>query len=124
MARVKARKDEISGAVAHGRRGWLRKTENCTVYQGHARFESAREVSVGAERLTAERIFINVGGRALVPDMPGIDEVPFLTNSSMMGVDFIPEHLVIVGGSYIGLEFGQMFRRFGSEVTIVEMGRG
>ena len=122
MARVKARKDEISGQSRSGVEAGLRKTENCTVYQGHARFESARVVTVGTDRLTAERIFINVGGRALIPDMPGLADVPFLTNSSMMGVDFIPEHLVIVGGSYIGLEFGQMFRRFGSRVTIVEMG--
>ena len=122
MARVKARKDEISGQSRNGVEAGLRKTENCTVYQGHARFESARVVTVGTDRLTAERIFINVGGRALIPDMPGLADVPFLTNSSMMGVDFIPEHLVIVGGSYIGLEFGQMFRRFGSRVTIVEMG--
>ena len=96
--------------------------ENCTVYQGHARFESPAEVSVGAERLTADRIFINVGGRANVPPMPGLDEIAYLTNSSMMEVDFLPRHLIVVGGSYIGLEFGQMFRRFGSEVTIIEMG--
>ena len=122
MARVKARKDEISGASSTGVEAGLRKTENCTVYTGHARFESANTVRVGDDVLEADRIFINVGGRALVPDMPGIDAVPFLTNSSMMHVDFIPEHLVIIGGSYIGLEFGQMFRRFGSDVTIVEMG--
>src|SRR5262249_1655788 len=79
------------------------------------------EVSVGDERLSASKIFINVGGRANVPDMPGVKDIPFLTNSSMMDVDFLPKHLVIIGGSYIGLEFGQMFRRFGSEVTIVEM---
>ncbi len=95
---------------------------NCTVYEGHARFEAAHEVSVGDARLTAERIFINVGGRAAIPNMPGLSDVPYLTNSSMMKVDFLPRHLVIVGGSYIGLEFGQMFRRFGSEVTIIEMG--
>src|SRR4029079_3792154 len=70
----------------------------------------------------ADKIFINVGGRAIVPDMPGIHDVPLLNNSSIMAVDFLPEHLVIVGGSYIGLEFGQMYRRFGSEVSIVEMG--
>jgi pyruvate/2-oxoglutarate dehydrogenase complex dihydrolipoamide dehydrogenase (E3) component len=122
MARVKARKDAISGQSRDGVEAGLRKTEHCTVYQGHARFESSRVVSIGADRITAERIFINVGGRASTPPMPGLDEVPYLTNSSMMDVDFIPEHLVIVGGSYIGLEFGQMFRRFGSEVTIVEMG--
>jgi pyruvate/2-oxoglutarate dehydrogenase complex dihydrolipoamide dehydrogenase (E3) component len=122
MARVKARKDDISGQSRTGVEAGLRKTENCTVYQGHARFESPSVVSVGTDRLTAAKIFINVGGRALIPPMPGLDRIPFLTNSSMMEVDFIPEHLIIVGGSYIGLEFGQMFRRFGSEVTIVEMG--
>jgi pyruvate/2-oxoglutarate dehydrogenase complex dihydrolipoamide dehydrogenase (E3) component len=122
MAQVKARKDAISGKSRTGVEAGLRKASNCTVYEGHARFESANVVSVGAERLTAERIFINVGGRASVPTLPGIEDVPFLTNSSMMAVDFIPEHLIIVGGSYIGLEFGQMFRRFGSRVTIVEMG--
>jgi pyruvate/2-oxoglutarate dehydrogenase complex dihydrolipoamide dehydrogenase (E3) component len=122
MAKVKARKDAISGESRVGVERGLRRQERCTVYQGHARFESAREVSVGDERLTADRIFVNVGGRAVVPDMPGVDRVPFLTNSSMMELDFVPRHLVVVGGSYIGLEFGQMFRRFGSEVTIIEMG--
>jgi pyruvate/2-oxoglutarate dehydrogenase complex dihydrolipoamide dehydrogenase (E3) component len=122
MKRVKARKDEVSGASRSRLEGWLRKMENCTVYDGHARFESAHEVSVGAERLSAEKIFLNVGGRASVPEMPGIGEIDFLTNSSMMSVDFLPEHLIVVGGSYIGLEFAQMFRRFGSRVTIVEMG--
>jgi pyruvate/2-oxoglutarate dehydrogenase complex dihydrolipoamide dehydrogenase (E3) component len=95
--------------------------ENCTVYRGQARFESPWEIRVGEERLASDRIFINVGGRAAVPSMPGIDQIEFLTNSSMMGIDFLPKHLLIVGGSYVGLEFGQMFRRFGSEVTIVEM---
>jgi pyruvate/2-oxoglutarate dehydrogenase complex dihydrolipoamide dehydrogenase (E3) component len=122
MKRVKARKDEISGKSRTGVESSLRSTPNVTVYQGSARFESAKEVSVGAARLTANRIFINVGGRAVVPDLPGLGEVEYLTNSSMMSVDFLPRHLVIVGGSYIGLEFGQMYRRFGSEVTIVEMG--
>jgi pyruvate/2-oxoglutarate dehydrogenase complex dihydrolipoamide dehydrogenase (E3) component len=122
MRRVKARKDAISGKSRTGVESWLKEMKNGTVYQGHARFESPREVSVGTDRLTAERIFINVGGRAVVPPMPGIEQVEYLTNSSMMEVDFLPRHLVIVGGSYIGLEFGQMFRRFGSEVTIIEMG--
>ena len=121
MVRVKARKDAISGQSRNGVEAGLRKAEHCTVYQGHARFESPRVVSVGSERITSERIFINVGGRASIPPMPGLDRVPFLTNSSMMDVDFIPEHLIVVGGSYIGLEFGQMFQRFGSHVTIVEM---
>jgi pyruvate/2-oxoglutarate dehydrogenase complex dihydrolipoamide dehydrogenase (E3) component len=93
-----------------------------TAVQGHARFHSPRTVVVNDEVLRAEKIFINVGGRASVPPLPGIHDVSFLTNSSMMDVDFLPEHLVIVGGSYIGLEFAQIYRRFGSEVTIVEMG--
>src|SRR5205823_7066852 len=122
MRRVKVRKDEVSGQSRNGVEGWLKKMDNCTVYQGHARFESPRAVRVGADMLTAERIFVNVGGRAAVPQMPGLEEVEYLTNSSMMEVDFLPRHLIIVGGSYVGLEFGQMFRRFGSEVTIIEMG--
>ncbi len=122
MRRVKARKDAISGESREGVETSLRKTEHCSVFQGHARFESPNEVSVGAERLTADRIFINAGARASVPDMPGLDQIKYLTNSSMMQVDFLPRHLIIIGGSYVGLEFGQMFRRFGSEVTIVEMG--
>src|SRR5215475_6752841 len=122
MKRVKARKDEVSGRSNHGVEEWLRGLKNCTVIQGHARFQSPRTVVVNDEVLEADKIFINVGGRASIPAMPGIHDVSFLTNSSMMDVDFLPEHLVIVGGSYIGLEFGQMYRRFGSEVTIVEMG--
>jgi pyruvate/2-oxoglutarate dehydrogenase complex dihydrolipoamide dehydrogenase (E3) component len=122
MKRVKARKDEVSGRSNRGVEEWLRGLKNCTVIQGHARFQSSHTVAVNEEVLQADKIFINVGGRASVPAMPGIQDVPFLTNSSMMDVDFLPEHLVIVGGSYIGLEFGQMYRRFGSEVTIVEMG--
>ncbi len=122
MKRVKARKDAVSGQSRIGLETWLKKMKNCTVYQGHARFESPREVSVGSDRLTADRIFINVGGRAAVPQMAGLDQVEYLTNSSMMDIDFLPGHLIIVGGSYIGLEFGQMYRRFGSEVTIIEMG--
>ena len=118
---MKARKDAIQAPNRAGIETMLRGAENCAVYTGHAHLESAREVSVGGERLSTPRIFINVGGRAVVPAMPGIDQVPYLTNSSMMGVDFLPRHLAIVGGSYIGLEFGQMFRRFGSEVTIIEM---
>jgi pyruvate/2-oxoglutarate dehydrogenase complex dihydrolipoamide dehydrogenase (E3) component len=122
MKRVKARKDEVSGRSNRGVEEWLRGLTNCTVIQGHARFESPRTVVVNDEILQADKVFINVGGRASVPAMPGVQDVPFLTNSLMMDVDFLPEQLVIVGGSYIGLEFGQMYRRFGSEVTIVEMG--
>ena len=122
MKKVKVRKDEVAGRSSSGVENWLRGLDNCTVYEGHARFESKRTVRVGDEVLEAPRLFINVGGRALVPPMPGFDTVDFLTNSTIMDVDVVPEHLIIVGGSYIGLEFAQMYRRFGSEVTIVEMG--
>jgi pyruvate/2-oxoglutarate dehydrogenase complex dihydrolipoamide dehydrogenase (E3) component len=122
MKRVKARKDEVVGRSSGGVEKWLRGLKNCTVIQGHARLQSSRTVVVNDEVLQSDKVFINVGGRASVPGMPGINEVPFLTNSSMMDVDFLPEHLVIVGGGYVGVEFAQMYRRFGSEVTIVEMG--
>jgi pyruvate/2-oxoglutarate dehydrogenase complex dihydrolipoamide dehydrogenase (E3) component len=122
MARVKARKDAVSGKSRTGVESWLKSMKNCTVFEGHARFESPREVSVGEHRLTSDKIFLNVGCRAIVPEMPGLEQVEYLTNSSMMSVDFLPRHLIVIGGSYVGLEFGQMFRRFGSEVTIVEMG--
>ena len=120
MKLVKSRKDAISGKSRTGVESWLRGMANCAVYQGHARFESSKEVSVGSDRLTADRIFINVGGRAVLPRMPGIEKVPYLTNSSIMDVGFLPPHLIIIGGGYIGLEFAQMFRRFGSEATIIE----
>jgi pyruvate/2-oxoglutarate dehydrogenase complex dihydrolipoamide dehydrogenase (E3) component len=122
MKRVKARKDAVSSRSNKGVEKWLRGLKDCTVILGHAHFESPNTVAVGDEVFQADKIYINVGGRALVPEMPGIHEVPYLTNSSMMDIDFLPEHLVIVGGSYVGLEFGQMYRRFGSEVTIIEMG--
>jgi len=101
---------------------WLRSMPNCTVYQGHAKLESARTVRVGGELLEAEKIFINVGGRAAAPPIPGLDRAGYLTNSGMMDIDTLPLHLVILGGSYIALEFGQMYRRFGSQVTIIERG--
>ena len=120
MKRVKARKDEIAGDANKNVESWMRKLANVTVYQGHARFESPRTMRVNDDLLEADKIFINVGGRALVPPLPGLDQVNYLTNSSMMDADFLPEHLIVIGGSYIGLEFGQMYRRFGSQVTIVE----
>jgi len=122
MKQVKARMKKISGQSNTNVTRWLNGMENVRVYHGHARFESLNTVSVDGELLTAEKIFLNVGARARVPDMPGLADVDYLTNTSMMEVDFIPDHLIIVGGSYIGLEFGQMYRRFGSEVTVVEMG--
>ena len=122
MKRVKARKDAISGDARRGVEEGLRRLERCTVYTNHARFQSAHEVVVGDSVLRAERIFVNVGARAAVPAIEGLDQVPFLTNSSMMDLAEVPRHLLIVGGSYIGLEFGQMFRRFGADVTVIEMG--
>jgi pyruvate/2-oxoglutarate dehydrogenase complex dihydrolipoamide dehydrogenase (E3) component len=121
MKKVKARKDAVAGQSQKSVESWLKQMQNCTVYQGHGRLTSPTEISVGTTQLSAPRIFINVGGRAHTPPMPGLDQVKYLNNSSMMDVDFLPRHLVIIGGSYIGLEFGQMYRRFGSEVTIVEM---
>ena len=121
MKAVKARKDAISGQSRTGVEHWMKGLKSCSVYQGHARFLSPREIAVGNEVLAAENIFINVGGRASVPPFPGLEGVDYLTNSSMMDVDFLPEHLVIIGGSYVGLEFAQMYRRFGSAVTVIEM---
>ncbi|MGZ8499031.1 MAG: FAD-containing oxidoreductase [Candidatus Binatia bacterium] len=121
MKKVKARKDAVVRRSNEGLEQWLRGTENVTIYQGHGRFEDAHQVRVGDEIIEAEKIFINVGGRAATPTLPGHDQVSYFTNSTMMDVDFVPEHLIVIGGSYIGLEFAQMYRRFGSEVTIVEM---
>jgi pyruvate/2-oxoglutarate dehydrogenase complex dihydrolipoamide dehydrogenase (E3) component len=120
MKKVKARKDAVSGNSRTGLETWLKRLANCTVYEGHARFETLHDVRVGDELLSADRIFLNVGGRALVPDMAGLDQVNFLTNTSMLDLDVLPRHLVIVGGGYVALEFAQMYRRFGSEVTVVE----
>ena len=122
MEQVKARKDGIVRQSNEGVTNWLKNMANLAVYEGHGRFESANSIRVNGDLLEADRIILNVGGRAFVPDMPGIDEVAYLTNSSIMEVDFLPDHLVIVGGSYIGLEFAQMYRRFGSRVTVIEMG--
>jgi pyruvate/2-oxoglutarate dehydrogenase complex dihydrolipoamide dehydrogenase (E3) component len=122
VKRIKARKDAASARSNTGVEKTLRETKNCKVIQGQARFQSANTVVVNDEVLQADKIYINVGGRARVPDMPGVHDVPFLNNSSIMDIDFLPKHLVIVGGSYVGLEFAQIYRRFGSEVTVVEMG--
>ncbi len=121
MKRVKARKDAIIMKSRNGVMNWMEGLTNGKVYRGHARFSGPKSVVVNGEALTADKIIINTGGRALVPDMAGLDTVAYFTNSSMLEVDFIPEHLLIVGGSYIGLEFAQIYRRFGSRVTIIEM---
>jgi pyruvate/2-oxoglutarate dehydrogenase complex dihydrolipoamide dehydrogenase (E3) component len=122
MKKVKERKDAVVRRSSEGVEKWLKSTEKLTVYEGHARFEDAHQVRVGDEMLEADRLFINVGGRASTPPLPGLDQVSYFNNSTMMDVDFRPEHLIVIGGSYVGLEFAQMYRRFGSEVTIVEMG--
>jgi pyruvate/2-oxoglutarate dehydrogenase complex dihydrolipoamide dehydrogenase (E3) component len=122
MKKVKERKDAVVRRSSEGVEKWLKSTEKLTVYEGHARFEDAHQVRVGDEMLEADMLFINVGGRASTPPLPGLDQVSYFNNSTMMDVDFRPEHLIVIGGSYVGLEFAQMYRRFGSEVTIVEMG--
>lgn len=120
MKRVQARAAQVTLNARTGLEGWVKSTPGCTAIEGQARFESANTVRVGEQLLTAPSIFINVGGRANVPNMPGVKTVPFLTNTTILQLDFVPKHLVVVGGSYIGLEFAQMFRRFGAQVTIVE----
>jgi pyruvate/2-oxoglutarate dehydrogenase complex dihydrolipoamide dehydrogenase (E3) component len=122
MARVKARKDEVVRASTTGVEQWLRGTKGLTVIQGHAAFEGPHTVRVGAEVLEAPEIFINVGGRASTPEIPGLADVPYLNSTSIMELDVVPAHLLIIGGSYIGLEFAQMMRRFGARVTVIEMG--
>jgi pyruvate/2-oxoglutarate dehydrogenase complex dihydrolipoamide dehydrogenase (E3) component len=122
MAKVKARKDAIMLGDRKGVEDWLYGMDGCTVIRGHARFEDPHTLRIGDEAVHADRIFLNVGGRAVVPDIPGLADIDFLTNVSILELDTLPEHLVIVGGSYIALEFAQMFRRFGARVTVVEKG--
>ena len=122
MRRVKARKDAMVAKSSGNVQKWMEGLKGGQVFRGHARFVSPTEVRVGDDTLSADKIFLDVGGRPLVPDMPGLGTVPYLTNQSMMALDFVPGHLIIVGGSYIGLEFGQMLRRFGARVTVVEKG--
>jgi pyruvate/2-oxoglutarate dehydrogenase complex dihydrolipoamide dehydrogenase (E3) component len=120
MKKVKARKDAVSNGSSAGLEAWLKAMPNCTLLRGHGRFLSAAEIEVAGERLTANKVFLNVGGRAVAPAIPGIDQVAYLTNESIMDIDYAPKHLLILGGSYVGLEFAQIYRRFGSEVTVIE----
>ncbi|WP_292975866.1 FAD-containing oxidoreductase [Mycobacterium sp.] len=122
MSKVKARKDGIVSDDRKGVEDWLDGMDGCTVFRGHAQFVDPHTVQVGDDTLHAERIFLNVGGRAVVPDIPGLADVDYLTNVSILQLDTVPEHLVVVGGSYIALEFAQMYRRFGARVTVVEKG--
>ena len=122
MAKVKARKDAIMLGDRHGVESWLEGMDGCTLIRGHARFEDPHTIRVDDEVLRADRIYLNVGGRAVVPDIPGLADVDYLTNVGILDLDVLPEHLVIVGGSYIALEFAQMYRRFGAKVSVVEKG--
>jgi pyruvate/2-oxoglutarate dehydrogenase complex dihydrolipoamide dehydrogenase (E3) component len=121
MAAVKARMD---GVVAQSRQGlerWVGDTKGLTLLRGHARFVAANAIEVDGRRLNASKIFINVGAEAARPSIEGLDRVPVLNNRSILELDRLPEHLAIIGGSYIGLEFAQMYRRFGAQVTVCEM---
>jgi pyruvate/2-oxoglutarate dehydrogenase complex dihydrolipoamide dehydrogenase (E3) component len=122
MAKVKARKDGIMLSDRAGVESWLDGMDGCTVIRGHARFEEPNTMRVDGESISADKIFLNVGGRAVVPDMPGLADVDYLTNVSILELDTVPDHLVIIGGSYIALEFAQMYRRFGAKVTVVQRG--
>lgn len=123
MKKVKARKDAIVAQSNQGVEKWLRSTANLTVIQGHARFTGANAIEIDHEKkLEAQQMFINVGGRPTIPKIPGLESVAYLTSSSIMKLDVLPQHLIIIGGSYIGLEFAQMYRRFGSQVTVIEAG--
>ena len=122
MEKVKARKDAVVKQSNDGVTSWLKNMPDLSVYEGHGRFAGPDTVRVNGALLQAERIFINTGARAYIPEIPGLGQVDYLTNSGMMDVDCLPEHLVIIGGSYIGLEFAQMYRRFGSRVTVIEKG--
>ncbi|MDT5019743.1 MAG: hypothetical protein QOG47_2830 [Mycobacterium sp.] len=123
MSKVKARKDRIVLDDRNGVEDWLDNMDGCTMFRGHASFEDPHTLRVGDDTLHADRIFLNVGGRAVVPDLPGLADINYLTNVSILELDTVPEHLVVVGGSYIALEFAQMYRRFGAQVTVVEKGR-
>ena len=122
MKAVKARKDAVVAVFRNGVERSLKILQGCAVYEGHGRFVAEKKVAVNSSELTADQIFINVGARAAIPPIPGLDQVPYLTNGSMMDIDFLPSHLVILGGSYVGLEFAQVYRRFGSKVTVIEFG--
>ncbi len=122
MAAVKARKDRISSGDREGLESWLEGMSGCTLIRGHARFEDPHTLRVGDQVLEADRIFLNVGGRAVAPELPGLADIDYLTNVGILELAEVPEHLVIIGGSYIALEFAQMYRRFGAEVTVIEKG--
>ena len=118
LKKIKARKDALIQKSVKGITAGVEQNENISFYKGEASFTGNKQVSVGDEKISANKVFINVGGRPFVPET--YTKIPYLTSTSILELEEIPEHLIIVGGSYIGLEFGQMFRRFGSRVSIVE----
>jgi pyruvate/2-oxoglutarate dehydrogenase complex dihydrolipoamide dehydrogenase (E3) component len=122
MGKVKARKDGVVQGDRDGVESWLEDMDGCTLFRGHARFEDPHTIRVGDDVLNADQIFLNVGGRAVTPDIPGLLDVGYMTNVGILELDTVPEHLVIIGGSYIGLEFAQMYRRFGAEVSVIARG--
>jgi pyruvate/2-oxoglutarate dehydrogenase complex dihydrolipoamide dehydrogenase (E3) component len=122
MSAVKARKDKIVVGDREGVESWIEGMDGATLIRGHARFEDPHTIRVGDRVLEADRIFLNVGGRAVAPDMPGLADIDYMTNVGILELDTVPEHLVVIGGSYIALEFAQMYRRFGARVTVIEKG--
>jgi pyruvate/2-oxoglutarate dehydrogenase complex dihydrolipoamide dehydrogenase (E3) component len=128
MSRVRQRKRDIVESFRSGGQRRIEGTEGVTLLMGEASFSGPKSIEVrlnggGTRQLGAERFFINTGARPAAPPLPGLDDVPFLDSTSIMELDSVPEHLIALGGGYIGLEFGQMFRRFGSRVTVVQRGR-
>src|SRR6201996_3773926 len=128
LAQVKARKDRIIGESRNGVEKWLRGAENVTVFNGHARFTGPHALSVSAadghvlDEISADEIFINTGTRAVVPPLDGLERIRYYTNSNLLELTEVPSRLVIVGASYIALEFAQIFQRFGSHVTVLVRG--
>jgi pyruvate/2-oxoglutarate dehydrogenase complex dihydrolipoamide dehydrogenase (E3) component len=120
MRKVKHRKDEIAGRSNESITSYIKDMKNAAVFEDHAVFEGNWRLRVAGQTIEAEKIVINVGARAAIPPIEGLEEVPYLTNSSLLDLETLPEHLIILGGGYVGVEFGQMYRRFGSEVTIVD----
>lgn len=122
MTVVRGRAQKVTLDARTGLENWLASLDTLSVIYGHGRFENARTISVNGEQITAPQIFINVGARPSIPDYPGLADVPYLTSTSIIQLDVVPRHLVVIGGSYIGLEFAQMYRRFGAQVTVIERG--
>lgn len=122
MKVVRARAETVTMNARNGLIGWFAGMDGMSVIYGHARFEGPKTVSVNGESLSAPRIFLNVGARPVIPKLPGIDDIDYLTSTSIIRLDTLPRHLAVIGGSYIGLEFAQMYRRFGAEVSVIEHG--